>query len=80
MFFQKPQAVSKTLNSDEYEKVLKRILDLESRISSLELSEKAFKDKILRKINPKPAENEAEMGEKPLEIRDYRFFGGGGGR
>jgi len=61
----------KQLNSDEFEKLLKRSIDLEQRVRRLELNENDFRDKILRKLQRK------EQGEfnQELQPTEYNYNG-----
>jgi len=38
------------LETDEYQTLLKRLLDVEYRVSALEASNQVFRDKVLRKV------------------------------
>lgn len=46
----KVENLEKELNSKEFEKLYKLIIDLEQRVTRLELNEKSFRDKVLRKL------------------------------
>lgn len=51
LFGTNPKKIDETeLNSKEYEKLYKLIIDLEQRCNRLELNEKSFRDKVLRKL------------------------------
>ena len=66
----------KELNSQEFETLLTRLINVEQRVRGLELSEEDFRDKVLRKIQKKQA---SEITEQPEEITISRRFGGKSG-
>jgi phage FluMu gp28-like protein len=69
----------KQLQSDEYEKLLKRWVDVEQRVSRLELNESSFRDKVLRKIQKQQDETENYLSNPQQETRansSRRRFGG----
>lgn len=54
------------LNSKEYEKLYKLVIDVEQRLNRLELNEKSFRDKVLRKLQ---SYYEVQEEELPAEQR-----------
>lgn len=58
----------KELNSEEYEKLFKRIIDLEQRTNRLELNENSFRDKVLRKLQAHRVTEEPEE-----EVTEYVY-------
>ena len=67
----------KPLNSEEFEKILKRCVDLEQRIRRLELNEDDFRDKVLRKLQRREKEGTLEI-EQPqtYNYNGIKVFGG----
>jgi len=76
MWFKKEKKPEKVLNSEEYERLAKRLIDYDTRIIALELSEKTFRDKVLRKIQGKSAAN-PELSNEEVQNVGIRYFGGG---
>jgi len=74
MFFDKKP--EKPLKSEEFETILKRVIDLEQRIRRLELNEIDLRDKVLRKIQLKSAMAEAETHPSISPPRTKKTFGG----
>lgn len=75
MFFDKKP--EKPLKSEEFETILKRVIDLEQRIRRLELNEIDLRDKVLRKIQLKSAMTEQEATPQILPpSRTKKKFGG----
>jgi len=74
MFFDKKPPIP--LKSEEFETILKRVIDLEQRIRRLELNEIDLRDKVLRKIQLKSAMAEAESTPQILPPRTKKTFGG----
>ena len=73
-FTRKPE---KQLNSEEYERILKRSLDVESRLSRLELGADDLRDKVLRKIQKARTQQEdAPEGDQIIQVTGTRLFGG----
>lgn len=57
----KEEKVNTELNSKEYEKLYKLCIDLEQRCNRLELNEKSFRDKVLRKLQSYYEVNEEDV-------------------
>lgn len=76
MWFSKKKE-EKQLNSDEYERILKRMLDVESRVSRLELSADDLRDKVLRKVQKARVQSENTLNdEEQIQVTGQRLFGG----
>ena len=73
MWFQTPKKVE-SLKSDEYESILKRVIDLEQRIRRLELNEVDLRDKVLRKIQMKSLALESTPSDSNAKYK--KRFGG----
>jgi len=67
------KSTSKVINSEEFETLSKRMIDFNTRITQLELTQDDLRNKILRKIQTK---QETIVPEVPV-IK--RAFGGKGG-
>jgi hypothetical protein len=66
--------VEKPTFEEEYIKISKRLLDVEQRVLGLELSEKQFRDKVLRKMQRPQYEEE----QQEVQQMGVKMFGGRG--
>lgn len=77
MWFKKQKSDKKELKSEEYETLLKRWIDLEARVGRLELSEKDFRDKVLRKIQRSQDSQPQDLNSTlPMPTEGMRLLGG----
>jgi len=59
----------KCSHADEVEALKRRYADVETRLLRLELSEKAFRDKVLRKVQKPKNGEEEEISEEPEDLK-----------